>query len=55
MLLQIVSELDIEWYASEDAQPKKGWIVRSHVDWRGELNILYKVWKPLPSIRVLKR
>ena len=31
-----------------------GCIVRSHVSWRGERNISYRVWKPLSSIRVLK-
>ena len=30
------------------------WIVRSHIGWREEWSIPYKVWKPLPSIRVLK-
>ena len=35
-LLQLVLELDIEQCASEDVGPQKGWIVRSHVTWRGE-------------------
>ena len=51
-LLQMVSELDIGQYASEEAEPRRrvdmkrcaskgagpqrGWIVRSHVSWRGE-------------------
>ena len=33
---------------------KGGWIVRSHVGYRGERNIFKRVWKPLPSKRVLK-
>ena len=28
--------------------------LRSHIGWKGERNILNKVWKPLPSRRVLK-
>ena len=35
-LLQMVSEPDIQWCASEDARPPKGWIVRSHIRWRGD-------------------
>ena len=31
-----------------------GWIVRSHVDWRAERNILYKGVQTSPSTRVLK-
>ena len=27
---------------SKDARPRRGWIVRSHIGWRGERNILYK-------------
>ena len=27
---------------SEDVGPRMGWIVRSHIDWREERNILYK-------------
>ena len=27
-------------YASEDADPQGRWIVRSHIGWRGERNIL---------------
>ena len=27
---------------SEDARPRRGWIVRSHIGWRGERNTLYK-------------
>ena len=39
---------------SEDAGPERGWIVRSHICWRGEQSIFIRVWKPLPSRRVLK-
>ena len=38
-LLQMVLELDTGWCACEDAG---GWIVRSHIGWRGERNISYK-------------
>ena len=31
----------VECEDGEDAGPK-GWIVRSHMDWRGEQNITYK-------------
>ena len=34
--------------------PEGGSIVRSHVGWGGERNIQIRVWKPLPSRRVLK-
>ena len=27
---------------SEDAEPRRGWIVRCHIGWGGERNILYK-------------
>ena len=40
--------------ASEDAGPRRGWIVRSHIVWRGEQSIFIMVWKPLPSRHVLK-
>ena len=33
---------------------ERGWIVRSHIDWEGELSILYKGVKPLLSRCVLK-
>ena len=38
----MVSRLDTEWYASEDAGPQKEWIVRFHINWRREWNIAYK-------------
>ena len=38
-LLQMVSELDIGRCASEDAGPQGGWIVSSHIGWRGERHI----------------
>ena len=41
-LLQMISELAIEWCASEDTRTQEGWIVRSHIGWRGERNISYK-------------
>ena len=28
---------------SKDAGTRRGWIVRSHIDWRGESNILIRV------------
>ena len=40
--LQIVSELDTKRCASKDAGPEGGWIVRLHIGWGGERNILYK-------------
>ena len=39
---------------SENAGPKRGWIVMSHIGWGGEQNTIYKVWKPSPNRRVLK-
>ena len=39
---QGVERLERGASASEDAELRKGWIVRSHVDWRVEQNILYK-------------
>ena len=50
----MVLEPDTGWCASEDVGPPRGWIVRSHIGWRGERNIPIRVWKPLPSRRVLK-
>ena len=41
-LLQMVSELDTGWYASEDVGPLRRWIVRSHICWKGEQNISNK-------------
>ena len=32
----------------------RGWIVRSHIDLRGNEALLIRVWKPLPNIRVFK-
>ena len=34
--------LERETSASKDVGPQKGWIVRSHVGWRGEQNTFYK-------------
>ena len=41
-LLQMVLEPDTKQYVSEDAGPQGGWIVRSHIGWRGEQSIPYK-------------
>jgi len=39
----MVSELDIEWGASEDVGLLRGgWIMRSHIGWRRERSIRYK-------------
>ena len=38
-LLQMVLEPDVERCANEDARPLRRLIVRSHISWRGELNI----------------
>ena len=38
----MVLELETEWCASEDVGPQRGWIMRSHISWRGEPNIVYK-------------
>ena len=38
----MVLESDTGWCASEDARPRRGWIVRSHIDWRGKRSILCK-------------
>ena len=35
--------------ASKDAGPRRGWIVRSHIGWGGERNILYKGVETSPS------
>ena len=37
--LQIVLELEIESCAGENDSPQRGWIVRSHVGWKGEQSI----------------
>ena len=47
--LQMVSELD-----SEDARPRGGWIVRSHISWRVERNIPYKGVETSPQQTRLK-
>ena len=52
--LQIVPELDIERCASEDARPPRRWIVRYHIGWRGERNILYKGVKTSPQYTCFK-
>ena len=41
-LLQMVSKSVLERCANEDVGSSRGWIVRIHVGWRGERNILYK-------------
>ena len=50
----IPHRLDERKSASDDAGPKDGWIVMSHIGWGGEQITLYKVWKPSPSRRILK-
>ena len=49
-LLQMVSKLDTEQCASEDAAPPRGWIVRSHLGWREKQNIRYKGVEKLSHI-----
>ena len=39
---KMVTEPDIEQSASENAGPPRGWIVKSHLGWRGEQSIPYK-------------
>jgi len=41
-LLQMVLESDIRWCVREDAGFSGGWIVRSHIGWRGERSISYE-------------
>ena len=36
--------------ASEDARPRRGWIVTSHINWGGERNILYKGVETSPIV-----
>ena len=40
-LLQMISVSDTGQYVSDDGRPPRGWIVRSHVSWRGERSISY--------------
>jgi len=37
------------WCANENSKPPKGWILRSHVSWRGERNIPYKGLETSPK------
>ena len=46
--LGIPHQLEKGTSANEDAGPQRGWIVRSHIDRRGERNILYKGVKTSP-------
>ena len=39
---KMVLELGTELCACEDVRLPRGWIVRSHIDWIGEQNIIYK-------------
>ena len=48
-LLQIVSESIIRQCTSNDTGPQGKWIVRSHVDWKGELSISYKSVETSPQ------
>ena len=41
-LLQMVSEPDTGCCASKGVRHQEGWIVRSHIGWRGKQNIPYK-------------
>ena len=41
-LLGMVSELDTKCVPARTLGPKGKWIVRSHIGWRGERNILYE-------------
>ena len=41
-MLQMVSEPDTRRCASKDADLQRGWIVRSHIGWRGERNVPLK-------------
>ena len=41
-LLQMESEPNTGRCAYKDAEPQRGWIVRSHLGWRGKRSILYK-------------
>ena len=50
----MVSKPDTGQCASEDAGLQGGWIVRSHIGWRGERNIPYKGVETLLSKRILK-
>ena len=37
--IQMVSELDTGRCVNEDVGPPRGWIVRSHIGWRGERSL----------------
>ena len=39
---------DTRQCASKDAGPRRGWIVRSHIGWGGERDILYYGMKTSP-------
>ena len=47
-MLQILLELETKRCANEDVGPPWGWIVRSHIGWRGKQNIPYKGVKISP-------
>ena len=53
-LLQMVSEPNTGRCASVDVGPPRGWIVRSHVGWRGERSISYKGVETSPLMIVLR-
>ena len=40
--LWVPHQLEKGMSGSEDGGPRRGWIVRSHIGWGGERNILYK-------------
>jgi len=43
-----------EWVSARTLGPEEGWIVRSHIGWGENKTPFTRVWKPLPSRRVLK-
>ena len=63
--IRVISNLSIgdihvgwggEWNTlSKDAGPWREWIVISHIGWGGERNTIIRVWKPLPSRRILRQ
>ena len=53
-LLQMVLKPVIRRCANEDVGPPQGWIVRSHIGWRGERSIPYKGVETSPDQTCLK-
>ena len=50
---EILHLLDRGTSVNEDVGSRRGWILRSHLGWRGEQNILYNGVETSPSKRVL--